>query len=188
MPLYEERKFIVFKSCLNELLLVCPLCSHPCKAIDKNVKGTLLHVTRMCINRHVSTWAAQPMINRKAAGSLLLSAAAFFSGCRVSKFFRALRSVGVACSTDKTHFKVQKAFLVPAVTKVWTQQQNVLFDEAIGRPLRVAGDGRADSPGHCSKYGTYSLLDIDRNKVVHVEAPGTHYFCMKVYKKICKLG
>ncbi|KAH7941695.1 hypothetical protein HPB49_016128 [Dermacentor silvarum] len=86
------------------------------------------------------------------------------AGCKASKFFRALRCVGVACSSDKTHFRVQNAFLIPAVTKVWTNQQNVLFDEAIGRPLRVAGDGRADSPGHSAKYGTYSLLDIELNK------------------------
>lgn len=164
VPLYEERKFIVFESSLDELLSVCPLCSHPCRAIDKNVKGTLLQATRMCINHHVSKWATQPMINWKAAANLLLSAAVFFSGCKASKFFRALRSVGVACSSDKTHFRVQNAFLIPAVTKVWTHQQNVLFDEAIGRPLRVAGDGRADSPGHSAKYGTYSLLDIELNK------------------------
>ncbi|XP_049513513.1 uncharacterized protein LOC119431126 isoform X2 [Dermacentor silvarum] len=164
VPRYEERKFIVFESSLDELLSVCPLCSHPCRAIDKNVKGTLLQVTRMCINHHVSKWATQPMINWKAAGNLLLSAAVFFSGCKASKFFRALRSVGVACSSDKTHFRVQNAFLISAVTKVWTHQQNVLFDEAIGRPLRVAGDGRADSPGHSAKYGTYSLLDIELNK------------------------
>ncbi|XP_075554942.1 uncharacterized protein LOC142587666 isoform X1 [Dermacentor variabilis] len=169
VPLYEERKFIVFESSLDELLSVCPLCSHPCRAIDKTVKGILLQVTRMCINHHVSTWATQPIINWKAAGSLLLSAAVFFSGCKASKFYRALRSVGVACSSDKTHFRVQNAFVIPAVTKVWTHHQNVLFDEAIGRPLQVAGDGRADSPGHSAKYGTYSILDIEQNKVLHIE-------------------
>ncbi|XP_075554943.1 uncharacterized protein LOC142587666 isoform X2 [Dermacentor variabilis] len=42
VPLYEERKFIVFESSLDELLSVCPLCSHPCRAIDKTVKGILL--------------------------------------------------------------------------------------------------------------------------------------------------
>lgn len=76
--------------------------------------------------------------------------------------------MGVACSSDKT--RVQNAFLIPALTKVWTQQ-NVLFGEAIGRPLRVSRDGRADSPGLSAKYDTYSLLDIELNKVLHIETP-----------------
>ncbi|KAH7944454.1 hypothetical protein HPB52_019866 [Rhipicephalus sanguineus] len=52
---------------------------------------------------------------------------------------------------------------------VWTKHQNSLFESVAGKPLRLAGDGRADSPGHSAKYGTYSLIDIDRNKVLHVE-------------------
>lgn len=75
--------------------------------------------------------------------------------------------MGVACSSDKT--RVQNAFLIPALTKVWTQK--VLFGEAIGRPLRVSRDGRADSPGLSTKYNTYSLLDIQLNKVLHIETP-----------------
>ncbi|XP_049527387.1 uncharacterized protein LOC125947092 [Dermacentor silvarum] len=154
VPLYEERKFIVFESSLDELLSVCPLCSRPCRAIDKNMKGTLLQDAKLrCFLGH--------------------------SG-----------GVGVACSSDKTHFRVQDAFLIPAVAKVWTQQQNVLFDEAIGRPLPAAGDGRADSPGLSAKYDTCSFLDIELNKVLHIETPGVHYFCMKehAYSNICKLA
>lgn len=29
----------------------------------------------------------------------------------------------------------------------------------------MAGDGRFDSPGHCAKYCTYTLLDVDSKKV-----------------------
>ncbi|XP_075526238.1 uncharacterized protein LOC142557927 [Dermacentor variabilis] len=64
---------------------------------------------------------------------------------------------------EKLH--IQKFSLL----EVWTKHQNLLFEELAGKPLLVAGDGRADSPGHSAKYGTYSLIDIDRNKVFHVE-------------------
>lgn len=31
------------------------------------------------------------------------------------------------------------------------------------------GDGRADSPGHSAKYGTYTLVDVKEGKVLHLE-------------------
>ena len=34
------------------------------------------------------------------------------------------------------------------------------------KKLMVGGDGRADSPGHSAKYGTYSLLELLCNKIV----------------------
>ena len=30
----------------------------------------------------------------------------------------------------------------------------------------VAGDGRADSPGHSAKYGCYTLVELTCNKVI----------------------
>jgi len=36
-------------------------------------------------------------------------------------------------------------------------------------PFVVAGDGRNDSPGHCAKYCTYSLMDLSRNAIVAIE-------------------
>lgn len=33
-------------------------------------------------------------------------------------------------------------------------------------PVTLAGDGRCDSPGHSAKYGTYTMLDVDSEKVV----------------------
>lgn len=44
-----------------------------------------------------------------------------------------------------------------------------MFEQAEGRSHTLAGEGRADSPGHSAKYGTYTILDVERNKVLHVE-------------------
>ena len=43
-----------------------------------------------------------------------------------------------------------------------------LFGSLIFR-LVLAGDGRCDSPGHCTKYGSYSLMEQHLNKVLHTE-------------------
>ena len=32
--------------------------------------------------------------------------------------------------------------------------------------VNLEGDGRCDSPGHCAKYGTYTLMDEDTGNVV----------------------
>jgi solute carrier family 8 (sodium/calcium exchanger) len=36
-------------------------------------------------------------------------------------------------------------------------------------PVVVGGDGRADSPGHCAKFGSYSIMDLQRNKVLDIQ-------------------
>ena len=38
-----------------------------------------------------------------------------------------------------------------------------------GKALTLGGDGRADTPGHSAKYGSYGLLDLDLMLVVHIE-------------------
>ncbi|KAM7290454.1 hypothetical protein ISCGN_027080 [Ixodes scapularis] len=53
--------------------------------------------------------------------------------------------------------------------EVWNKKQNELFEQARGRELVLAGNGRSDSRGHSAKYGTYTVVDVLMNKVLHVE-------------------
>ena len=55
----------------------------------------------------------------------------------------------------------------------------MLFSELTERqsPIVVTGDGRADSPGHSAKYGSYSLLELNCNKIIDmklVQVGGLH--------------
>ena len=35
--------------------------------------------------------------------------------------------------------------------------------------MKLAGDGRCDSPDASAKFCTYSMIDIDNNTIIHVE-------------------
>ena len=65
----------------------------------------------------------------------------------------------------------QKYYLQPAISGVWKQFQNHYFSNMIrrGEPLIIGGDGRADTPGHSAKYGSYAMLDLDLMVVVDIQ-------------------
>ncbi|XP_077492218.1 uncharacterized protein LOC144103349 [Amblyomma americanum] len=52
---------------------------------------------------------------------------------------------------------------------VWKEEQKSLLQELQGQQVNLAGDGRAGSPGFSAKYGTYTLMDVERHKVLHFE-------------------
>ncbi|KAG0429602.1 hypothetical protein HPB47_023472 [Ixodes persulcatus] len=176
LSLVRERKFIVFESCLDLLLGKCQVCATPLIHVDKSVVGCSLQVYSICRSGHVNDWCSQPIIKRKPVGSILMAAAILFSGSCIKKTPRTLTSMGIVCFSYGTFFNIQKAFLLPSIEKVWNKHQNELFAAAAGRHLTIAADGRADSPGHSAKYGTYTMLDADDNKVIHVE---TVQVCIK---------
>lgn len=45
----------------------------------------------------------------------------------------------------------------------------MLLSQLKNRDLCLAGDGRADSPGHSADFGTYSLLEAGANRIIHLE-------------------
>ena len=51
---------------------------------------------------------------------------------------------------------------------MWNHRQQQLLSEC-KLPLTIGGDGRADSPGHSAKYGSYGIIDLSTNKVLHIE-------------------
>ncbi|XP_075526246.1 uncharacterized protein LOC142557944 [Dermacentor variabilis] len=52
---------------------------------------------------------------------------------------------------------------------VWKKEQQLLLEDIGEQKVRLAGDGRADSPGFSAKFGTYFFLDLQRNKILHFE-------------------
>ena len=44
-----------------------------------------------------------------------------------------------------------------------------MLSEYKDKSVVLCGDGRCDSPGKSAKYCTYSLMESDSNKILHVE-------------------
>ena len=73
----------------------------------------------------------------------------------------------LSCST---FHRLQAAYLIPAVQVNWHLQQQELIEERRGTgSISVGGDARCCSPGHTAKYGSYTLMDLEANKVLSVE-------------------
>ena len=60
--------------------------------------------------------------------------------------------------------------LYPAIFSVWKRNQEALLQQVRleGRGLIIGGDGRADSPGHSAKYGSYTVMELEMGVVLDV--------------------
>ena len=91
------------------------------------------------------------------------------SGSTPTKAIRMLTSINVCCISTRTFFRHQATVLIPAINSRWEGEQQRLCRQLAGAPLTLGGDGRADSPGHCAKFGTYTLLDLKSNLIVDTQ-------------------
>ena len=105
------------------------------------------------------------------AGNLLLSAAILFSGSHFSKVQQLFRDMNMACISRTTFDNYQNKCLLPVVLNSWVSERKHLVHQLadMNGGLVLAGDGRADSPGHSAKYGSYSMLELRINKVVDIQ-------------------
>lgn len=65
----------------------------------------------------------------------------------------------------------QQCYLHPVVIEAWRDQQASYMQEAYnsGRHVHLGGDGRADTPCHCAKFGSHTLMDLEKNMVVDLQ-------------------
>jgi solute carrier family 8 (sodium/calcium exchanger) len=111
------------------------------------------------------------MVHKIAAGNILMSAAILFNGASYRKVLRLLDSMGIKTISETTYKRHAREYLQPTVYKVWRDSQEELIYELLALPGKpeIGGDGRADSPGHCAKYGSYTALELRINKVIDVQ-------------------
>ncbi|XP_077519942.1 uncharacterized protein LOC144129728 [Amblyomma americanum] len=71
----------------------------------------------LCANHHFLTWSSKPMINGKAAGNVLMSAAMLFAGTSPTSVLRMFNYVNVQVFTSRTFYNYQRGYLLPVIDK-----------------------------------------------------------------------
>eukprot|EP00057_Strongylocentrotus_purpuratus_P012939 XP_011667413.1 PREDICTED: uncharacterized protein LOC105439756 [Strongylocentrotus purpuratus] len=172
-PLTEE-KFIVFETNLLELFQICLSCLSKNMHVEKvcpRSYGSQLKVVATCLDcGHLREWMSQPKIGEVNAGNLLLAAAILYGGGSPTKILRVLRHMNLKAISVNTFLGYQRDYFQPAIIRVMKKEQTKLIrDIPEGEQLILGGDGRADSPGHSAKYGSYVLMDLKTSKIMDMQ-------------------
>ncbi|XP_057709542.1 uncharacterized protein LOC130927604 [Corythoichthys intestinalis] len=166
--LHKQRKYLVFESSLIALLAVCVLCKGR-STCYRYVKGTLVKIQAVCtVCRNKHQWCNQPFVRNLPVLNVLLSSAILFTGSLPSKALRIFRFLNIQCHNKWAYFHHQATYIHEALTTTWTKKQCALLGSITEKELVLGGDGRCDSMGHCAKYGSYNLMELDLNKVLTV--------------------
>lgn len=155
-----------------ELFSACRRCHRHAVDCVQHLVGTMVKIVAECQFCGFSwQWCSQPYLESIPAGNLGLSAGILFSGALAAKVLRVLQCMGVATITQRTFSSHQSSILFPSVAREWDKHQRdyVRMAEEREEPLVLGGDGRADSPGHCAKYGSYSTIDLEQGIVVDIQ-------------------
>ena len=175
LPVEKQSSYIVFESALLLLFHMCIFCRSARCSVNKFVNGSFLRITQTCSKCHRKrVWDSQPFIGNTPAGNLFASAAILYTGSFPAQALRMFRTLKCAMISNSTFFRHQHSYLIPAINTTWERHQNSLFSFLKDTGLVVAGDERADSPGHSAKYGTYSLLELGCNKIVDFKLVQVH--------------
>ncbi|XDV11893.1 hypothetical protein PO909_000688 [Leuciscus waleckii] len=171
-PPQDMVKYLIFEECLLELFQICPSCSRVCKVI-KFVKGTFLSVTQKCLHQSCSytrEWKSQPLLGSSPAGNLHLSAAIYYTGSSFIQTNKVLNAMHVRTISRMMHRNHVHNYILPSVLHKWRSHQTDLLEGLKqSETVSLGGDMRADSPGHCAKYGSYSMMDLSTSKIVDIQ-------------------
>ena len=166
-PPDREKKFVVFGSCLNELLKRCPECGDAIIQQKSKTCGSMLTVELTCHSGHTKTWESQPVVKRKPLGNLLFAAAILFTGNTLTSISNLALCVNLQFFCESVFYDTQRKYLFPVINEAWEAESNSQIEKLTSKAVvNLEGDGRCDSPGHCAKYGTYTLMDEDTGNVV----------------------
>ena len=163
----NESKSIVFDSCLKQLFQFCRICGTIVKKAYLKQRGSLICVATVCKAGHTEPWFSQPFTKKMAAGNLICSGGILSTGNHFMRVSALMSACNIRFFEKGTFYYIQRKFLWPVVNNHYIVQQREILQSFRGQPLVLAGDGRCDSPGDNAKYGTYNVMEVTTEKIVH---------------------
>ena len=157
--------YVEYWSCISILFKYCLSCGCLANVLNVCTRGSMLIVELLCYKGHKNIWRSQQVINRYALGDLRLAASTLYSAntyAKLEAFFK-LANIPFLCKTS--YYNIQKKFLFGVINEAWLNERTILIRGIKKKPAcSLSGHGRCDSPGHCTKYMAYSILDQASNK------------------------
>ena len=100
----------------------------------------------------------------------MLSGAILFTGNTFLQVSEIASTINLAFLSKSDYHKWQKKHLFPVINDLWQQEKAAVLTDLINsNSVTLLGDGRCDSPGYSAKYGTYTMMDKESEKIVNFE-------------------
>ena len=138
---------------------------------SKDVKcGSMLTAYIRCLCcKSFREWKSQPEIAGIPMGNILLSEAILCSGSLPCKFLGGLKSINLSCISREIFCQHQRQFFHKVIQSTWILQCNLRFTEIQGTDIVIRGDSKCDSIGYSAKYGSYTVMNLETDKILNVE-------------------
>ncbi|KXJ25635.1 hypothetical protein AC249_AIPGENE6366 [Exaiptasia diaphana] len=135
--------------------------SPPLGTAARRLKSSKHHIEKKFI-----VFELCPNCGGNAKGSI-----AQVEGYSVSEVLRMLRLMNLACISSRSCYRHARSYINPSVIQFWKSNQQEVIGKLheLENGLIVAGDGRCDSPGHSAKFGSFTLIEQQINKVIDFE-------------------
>ncbi len=75
-------------------------------------------ITTTCRFGHNTKWHSQPLNKSRPWGNIRLASAMLFSGVHIAQTLRMFSALNLQCFSERTYFRMQRAYLVPVVKQV----------------------------------------------------------------------
>ncbi len=182
---FKEPKFIVFYSNLLTIFsYFCFNCNEPKPLVTMKRNGTMVVVKQTCGKCIFGyEWYSQPIVLEKyAAGNILLSFGILMAGASISKMLLVFRHMGLCVYSARSFFRHQRKLVIPTILHYWvTYQAEMIKQLKAMKDIVWCGDGRFDSMGHSAKYGVYTMMSTTVMKIVHFELVQVSVLCQSFY-------
>ena len=170
-PPKDQIKFIVFEEAVLDVFGHCSKCGAKCIVTMENQIGSTCKICSSCTSEsgHYFEWSTGPLMNHMPVFHLLLATGILATGMESSKVLRLFSALNIPNLHQRELSNILKSYTIPAVYKIWQDEQSERMKEIEGEEIVIASDMRVDSPGHSGLFGSGSTLDMGRNLILDTQ-------------------